>query len=125
MALLLRTAIGWAWLSVLWAWLSVLLLGCSRPTLYSWGHYEEQAYASHVSAGTTSLEAQAAELERDGEKARAERKRMPPGFHAQLAHLYVQLGKLDQARLELEAEKAEFPESAVFVDRALASLPKP
>jgi hypothetical protein len=114
---LLRTAIAWGWLSV-------LLLGCST-TLYSWGRYEQRIYASHVAPGTMSLEAQAAELERDGEKARAERKRMPPGFHAQLGYLYVQLGKLDQARRELEAEKAEFPESAVLVDRALASLPKP
>ena len=117
MAPLLRTAIAWAWLSA-------LLLGCSS-TLYSWGHYEERIYASHVSPGTMSLEAQAAELERDYEQARAERKRMPPGFHAQLGYLYVQLGKLDQARRELEAEKAEFPESAVFVDRVLASLKKP
>jgi hypothetical protein len=114
---LLRTAI-------VWAWLGILLPGCST-TLYSWGHYEERIYASYVSPGTTSLEAQAAELERDGEKARAEHKRMPPGFHAQLGYLYAQLGKLDQARRELEAERAEFPESAVFVDRVLASLKKP
>jgi len=105
-------------------WLSVLLLGCS-PALYSWGHYEERIYTSYVSPGATSLEAQAAELERDYEKARAESKRVPPGFHAQLGYLYVQLGKLDQARRELEAEKAAFPESAVFVDRVLASLNKP
>jgi len=117
MSSLLRTAI-------VSAWLGILLPGCST-TLYSWGHYEERIYASYVSPGTTSLEAQAAELERDYEKARAERKRMPPGFHAQLGYLYVQLGKLDQARRELEAEKAEFPESAVFVDRVLASLKRP
>ena len=114
---LLRTAI-------VWAWLGILLPGCST-TLYSWGRYEQRIYASHVAPGTMSLEAQAAEFERDGEKARAERKRMPPGFHAQLGYLYVQLGKLDQARRELEAERAEFPESAVFVDRVLASLKKP
>ena len=113
----LRTAIAWAWLGI-------FLLGCST-TLYSWGHYEERIYASYLSPGTTSPEAQAAELERDYEKARAENRRVPPGFHAQLGYLYVQLGKLDQARRELEAEKTEFPESAVFVDRVLASLPKP
>jgi len=112
------------WTVIAWAWLSVFLLGCSAP-LYSWGHYEERIYSSHVNPGTTSLEAQAAELERDYEKARAENKRMPPGFHAQLGYLYAQLGKVDQARHELEAEKTEFPESAVFVDRVLASLKKP
>ena len=30
--------------------------------------------------------------------------------------------KLDQARQEFETEKAEFPESAVFMDRLLANL---
>lgn len=114
---LLRTVIAWAWPGI-------FLFGCST-TLYSWGHYEERIYASYVSPGTTSPEAQAAELERDYEKARAEKRRVPPGFHAQLGYLYAQLGKLDQARRELEAEKTEFPESAVFVDRALARLPKP
>jgi hypothetical protein len=118
MASFLRSAIAWAWPSV-------LLLGCSTPTLYSWGHYEEQIYASHVTPGTMSLEAQVAELEQDYQKARAENKRMPPGFHADLGYRYFQLGKLDQARRELETEKTEFPESAAFVDRLLASLKKP
>jgi hypothetical protein len=117
MALLLRTAIACAGLSV-------LLLGCST-SLYSWGHYEERIYRSRMSPGATSLEAQVAELERDYEKARGESRRLPPGFHAQLGYLYFQLGKLDQARSELETEKAQFPESAVFVDRVLASLKKP
>jgi hypothetical protein len=111
--------------TIAWAWLSVLLLGCSTPTLYSWGHYEERIYASYVTPPTMSPEAQVAELEQDYQKARAENKRMPPGFHAHLGYMYFQLGKLDQARRELESEKTEFPESAVFVDRLLASLKKP
>ena len=118
MVRLRRTAIAWPWLSV-------LLLGCSTPTLYSWGHYQERIYASHVAPGRMSPEAQVAELEQDYQKARAENKRMPPGFHAHLGCLYAQLGKLDQARLELVTEKTEFPESAVLVDRLLASLNKP
>jgi len=111
--------------TIAWAWLSCLLLGCSTPALYSWGHYEEQIYRSYVTPGTMSLETQVAELEQDYQKARAENKRMPPGFHAQLGYVYFQLGRLDQARRELETEKTEFPESAVLVDRLLASLKKP
>ena len=38
------------------------------------------------------------------------------------ALLYFQLGKADQAQQELQSEKAEFPESAVFIDRLLANL---
>ena len=110
--------------TIVWAWLGSLLLGCATPTLYSWGHYEEQIYVSRMTPGATSTEAQVAELEQDYQKARAENKRMPPGFHAHLGYMYVQLGKLDQARRELETEKTEFPESAVLVDRLLASLNK-
>ena len=106
-------------------WLCVLLLGCSTPTLYSWGHYEERIYASHLAPGAVSPEKQVEELEHDYQTARAENKRMPPGFHADLGYRYFQLGKLDQARRELETEKTEFPESAAFVDRLLASLKKP
>jgi hypothetical protein len=49
---------------------------------------------------------------------------MHPGFHAHLGYLYFQTGKLDQARQEFETEKAEFPESAVFMDRLLSNLKK-
>ena len=109
-----------AWLPVL----IVLLLGCATPTLYSWGHYEELIYVSYATPGKASPQMQVEKLEEDYQKARALNKRMFPGFHAHLGYLYFQLGKLDQARQELETEKAEFPESAVFVDRLLANLRK-
>jgi hypothetical protein len=63
-------------------------------------------------------------LEADYQKARSENKAIPPGFHAHLGHLYYQLGKQDQARQEFEAEKGQFPESAVLMDRMLANLSK-
>ena len=109
---------------MVWAWLSSLLLGCSTP-LYSWGHYEQQIYVSYMTPGGMPTETQVAELEQDYQKARAENKRMPPGFHAQLGYMYFRLGRVDEARRELETEKTEFPESAVLVDRLLASLKKP
>lgn len=109
-----------AWLPVLCA----LLIGCAKPTLYSWGRYEELIYVSYAAPGKVSPEMQVEQLEQDYQKARAENKRVPPGFHAHLGYMYFQLGKLDQARQELETEKAEFPESAVFVDRLLANLRK-
>jgi hypothetical protein len=40
-------------------------------------------------------------LEADYQKARAADQRMPPGWHANLGNLYLQLGKTDQARQEL------------------------
>ena len=109
-----------AWL----AFLLILLAGCASRTLYTWGHYENLIYASYAAPGKMSPEMQVEKLEEDYQKARAANKRMPPGWHAHLGHLYFQLGKLDQAKQELETEKAEFPESAMFVDRMLANLTK-
>jgi hypothetical protein len=104
-------------------WLpALLLIGCATPTLYSWGTYEELIYASYAAPGKVSPEMQIEKLEQDYQKARAENRRMGPGFHAHMGYLYFQIGKLDQARQEFETEKAEFPESAVFMDRLLANL---
>jgi hypothetical protein len=104
-------------------WLLALsMIGCAPPTLYSWGHYEELIYVSYAAPGKASPELQVEKLEEDYQKARAQNKPVPPGFHAHLGYLYFQLGKLDQARQEFETEKAQFPESAVFIDRLLVNL---
>lgn len=104
--------------------LIALLTGCAKPTLYYWGQYEELIYVTYTAPGKAATEMQIEKLEQDYQKARAANKRVPPGFHAYLGYLYFQLGKVDAARQELETEKAEFPESAVFVDRLLTNLKK-
>lgn len=100
--------------------------GCAQKPqlLYTWGSYEESIYQSHADPGKVPPEAQIDALERDYQVARAANRRMPPGWHAHLGYLYYEAGKADQARQELLTEKAEFPESAVFVDRLLANLEK-
>lgn len=105
--------------------LLVVLAGCAhREPLYTWGHYEEQIYTTYAEPGKQTPEQQIEELEQDYQKARAANKRMHPGFHAQLGYLYVQVGKFDQARQEFATEKADFPESAVLMDRLTANLAK-
>ena len=101
-----------------------VLTGCAAPTLYSWGQYEELIYVTYTAPGKAAPEMQIETLEQDYQKARAANKRVPPGFHAYLGYLYFQVGKVEAARQELETEKAEFPESAVFVDRLLTNLKK-
>ena len=111
------TRLGWP------CCLAALLVGCSTPTtIYSWGRYEDQVYALYAHPEKATPELQVILMEGDYERARAKNQRVPPGFHAHLGYLYVQLGKLDRARRELETEKAEFPESTVFMDRLLANL---
>jgi hypothetical protein len=101
-----------------------LFTGCAAapPTIYSWGSYEQVIYASYLSPHDVPAEKQVEILEKDYQVARSTNKRVPPGWHAHLGTLYYQLGKVDQARQELLTEKAEFPESAAFVDRLTANL---
>jgi hypothetical protein len=103
-----------------------MLAGCATaPSTYSWGSYEEVIYASYVSHSDVPAEKQVELLEKDYQVARSENLRLPPGWHAHLGYLYYEMGKTDQARQELLTEKAEFPESAVFVNRLLASVQPP
>jgi len=102
---------------------AALLTGCaSTTTLYHWGHYQDLIYASYVEPGKLPLEAEVEKLEQDRQQALAANKRLPPGWHAHVGLLYYQLGKSDQALQELGREKAEFPESAVFIDHLLGNL---
>jgi hypothetical protein len=104
------------------------LAGCvtmnSSRSLYAWGSYEELLYTSNVKPGSLTPEAQADQMEKDRQVAEAARRRLPPGWHAQLATLYAQSGRLDLAEQELLAEKAAFPESATLMDRLLGNLRK-
>lgn len=101
-----------------------LLTGCASPTIYSWGRYENLLYASYTAPDKVPPELQIERMEEDYQKARSQNKPVPPGWHAHLGYLYYQTGKIDQARQEFETEKAQFPESAVFMDRLLANMVK-
>jgi hypothetical protein len=105
--------------------LAVMLGGCSAaPTMYNWGSYEELIYASYAAPDSVSAQTQVETLEKDYQQARSANKPLPPGWHAQLGYLYFQLGKLDQAQQEFQTEKAQFPESALLMDRLLAGIKK-
>jgi hypothetical protein len=102
----------------------LLITGCQSPSVYHWGHYEDLVYVTYAKPGKLPPEAQVLKMEEDLQKAAAANKPVPPGFHAYLGYLDYQLGKPDLARQEFEKEKAQFPESTVFMDRMLASLEK-
>jgi hypothetical protein len=104
--------------------LSLAACATNPRTLYAWGSYEELIYASNAKPGSLTPEAQADQLEKDRQAAEAAGKRLPPGWHAHLASLYAQAGRIDLAEQELQAEKAAFPESATLMNRLLANLRK-
>jgi len=62
------------------------------------------------------------ELSEDMARTEAEGAQVPPGARAHLAYLYALQGNLSQATALFEAEKAAFPESAVFVDGMISRM---
>ncbi len=99
--------------------------GCANNnSLYEWGQYEAVVYSSYAAPGKVPPEEQLSLLEKDIDKAGAEGKRVAPGVRAYRGFLLFQLGRLDEARTKLLAEKSAFPESAVFVDRLLLNMAK-
>ncbi|HAM73279.1 MAG TPA: DUF4810 domain-containing protein [Verrucomicrobiales bacterium] len=105
---------------------ALVLAGCAAPpTHYAWGGYESQVHETYAKPGKVSAEQQIRRMEEDFQKARSKDKPVHPGFHAHLGYLYYQTGKLLQARQEFETERAEFPESTVFMNRLLANIKSP
>jgi hypothetical protein len=104
--------------------LVALTSGCATqgPTLYAWGSYEDLIYVTQAKPGALTPEAQIDQLQKDRQTALGQNKRLPPGWHVQLAALYQQTGRMDLAREELLAEKSAFPEAATFVDRLLGNM---
>lgn len=98
------------------------LAGCAtRPQpLYYWGTYEAQVYAHFK--GDKSPEDQILALEKEREAARSLGRSLPPGFHAHLAMLYGKTGRPERLVENLEAEKAQYPEGAAFVDFLLRNV---
>jgi hypothetical protein len=100
----------------------LLIQGCAtnKPSLYSWGNYEQLIYQNYANPGKISPEEQVLKLEADSQIAKSKNKALPPGFYAQLGGLYFQTGKLDQARQAFITEEELFPESKQFMDRLIA-----
>ncbi|HET7867321.1 MAG TPA: DUF4810 domain-containing protein [Burkholderiaceae bacterium] len=99
------------------------LAGCEHTprNLYQWGGYQDQLY-EHFKGDRHSPSEQVRVLEAQAQKARADGMALPPGFRAHLGLMYLRLGREDEARRQLEAEKASFPESAQYMDFLLQRL---
>jgi hypothetical protein len=93
------------------------MAGCAQAPkpLYHWDTYQRQVYEFLKGDGTTPAEQMLA-MQAQAEKARATGGVLPPGFRAHVGMLHMQLGRFDEARQMLEAEKAAFPESAQYMD---------
>lgn len=103
--------------------LVVALTGCVQAPkgLYQWDGYQDQLY-EHFKGDRQSPAEQVRVLEAQAQKARGSGMALPPGFRAHLGMMYLRLGREDEARRLLEAEKASFPESTQYMDFLLKRL---
>jgi hypothetical protein len=101
------------------------LAGCAGPKqLYSWNGYQAQVYAHLKNDGKSSAEEQIIELEKGIQQAAAKGAQVPPGYHAHLGLLYLNTGRTDQALAAWQQEKAQFPESAKYIDFLIGNMKK-
>jgi hypothetical protein len=98
--------------------------GCVAPptTTYVWCGYEESLYRMYLETADYDAAAEAQRLAVEVERAQIEGLPVAPGVHAHLAMLCDRAGDAAGAEAHLRAEKAAFPESAVFVDGLLARM---
>jgi hypothetical protein len=92
--------------------------------MYHWGGFQTQLYQYFKGDGSNPEE-QLRVLNEQAVSARASGAALPPGFHAHIAMIYLRLGRDGEARRELEAEKASFPESAQYMDFLLKRMQGP
>lgn len=100
-----------------------LLGGCATqptPPLYQWDAYQPQVYAFFT--GKKAVPEQIDALEKARQQILAKGNAVPPGFHAHLGALYASVGRSDEAKQELTAEKQAFPESSAYMDFLLSKF---
>lgn len=93
------------------------LVSCAGKPLYYWGEYEDSIYDHYDNKTSPTKEID--ELRADELKARNARLPHPPGYYAYLGFLYYQVGDVIMAQKSFEAEKNQFPESALLMNRLI------
>jgi len=102
------------------------LVGCAQhgpKPLYQWAGYQNAVYQYMKSDGREPG-AQITALEAQIEKNQVAGQASPPGMRAHLALLYSKTGDDVAAQRHLEAERAQFPESATYIDFLLKNTKK-
>ncbi len=105
---------------------SLALVGCAQPgpkPLYQWNGYQPAVYQYLKSNGIEGAD-QLAPLEAQLAKNDAAGVASPPGMRAHIGLLYSKAGNDAAAQRYLEAERAQFPESAAYIDFLLKSTRK-
>jgi hypothetical protein len=98
--------------------LSVLAQGCASGTKYAWGDYHSTLYAHY--RNPQNLEAHLERIETIVRKAESESPdRVPPGMYAEYGYALYEAGRIEEAIVHFETEKARWPESSVLMEKMI------
>ncbi len=96
----------------------VLLASCGQPPRYEWDRYEDSLYRYYKDPASAGEYLEVlAKATRVGDASG----RTAPGVHAEYGYMLLTVGRQTEATAEFESEKRFWPESAVFMDRMIAS----
>lgn len=96
--------------------LALLAQGCASGRKYSWGAYDSTLYAHYKNP--QNLEAHLERLREIVQKAETESPdRVPPGLYAEYGYALYEAGRIDEAVVYLEKERAQWPESNVLMEK--------
>lgn len=93
------------------------LIGCSssdNQSLYYWGDYQENIYKT-LNATNSDPKEQIITLEKIVTVASSKNSAVPPGLYANLGLLYIQDGRISEAKAYFDKERALYPESATYM----------
>jgi len=97
-----------------------ILAGCAKPSLYSWGDYDESLELRYEKENP----AQAEQVLREQMTGYDASKRVPPGVCADYGFLLYRRGDLAGAVLFFEKERNAFPESAFLMNKLIERIKK-
>lgn len=102
--------------------MAVCLTGCESGPMYRWGDYEKSVYQMYMRKDFSPAK-EIDRLQRTVDKTRQSKQKVGPGVQAYLGYLYTIQGDTVAAAKAFNAEKQDFPESQVMMDRLLSRLP--
>lgn len=100
--------------------ISVGLVGCTIPSAYDWGGYDQMLYQKYKDPSTNEamllgIEGHIAQLEASGSL-------VAPGLYAELGTLYLEKGEINRAIDLYSKERDTWPESVYLMSAMIASL---
>ncbi len=95
-----------------------LLCGCTSPSLYEWGNYDQWLYENykHPKNDEELYVDLTALITKYESRKKPNSKPMAPGLYAEYGFLLMRRGENEQAIKYYNKEKELWPESAVFMD---------